>query len=167
MLDCRSLKNSAYNLRLRNAKENEIDLIVKMAEEIFRINRFHLDYKINKEKANKLHGDWVRNRFKENPENVYVLEDKGEIIGFYIVIIEDLNKYFGLKLSYLDLAGVALKYTGKGYDGPLFATMLDILKEKVDIVYTDFIVENLPIFNVYVKFGFRFIDSKLSLHKWF
>ena len=167
ILDCRNIKDSNYSLKLRNCKDNEISIIADMAADIFRINRFHLDDNLDKKKSDELHSEWVRNRYKENPESVYVLEKNNEIIGFYIVTIEDLFKYFGLKISYLDLAGVSKKHIGKGYDLPLFYGMLDILKNKVDIVYTDFIVENTPIFNVYVKLGFRFIDSKLSLHKWF
>lgn len=167
MLDCRNLKDFDIDLKLRNIKENEVETVSKMAEEIFRINRFHLDERFDKKKADELHGEWVKNRYKEDPENIYVLEKDKEIIGFFIFNIEDFKKYFGLNLSYLDLAGISKKYRGRGYDLPLFAGILDIIKKKVEVVYTDFIAENTPILNVYVKLGFRFIDAKLSMHKWF
>ncbi len=168
MLDCRNLKDDfKSDIKLRNLKDNEIDVIVKMAENIFKINRFHLDENFDKEKADKLHGDWVRNRYKENPENVYVLDHNGDIIGFFAVLIEDLSKYFGLKTSYLELAGISDKYRGKGYDLILFRSMINILKDKVEIIDTDFIVENTPIFNIYAKLGFKFVNSKITMHKWF
>ena len=167
LLDCRNLKDFKKTLNLRNAKKDEVELIAKIAEEVLEENRFILDKGFDEQKSRKLHGEWVRNKYKNNPENLYVLENDSEIIGFYIVTIEDISKYFGLKVAYLDLAGISKKYIGKGYGIPLYTEMLNVLKSKGDIVYTDFIAQNLPVFSIYTSLGFKFSYSKIAMHKWF
>src|SRR3989344_1913261 len=166
LLDCRDIKDFKFGLILRNLKDNEIDVIARMAENIFKENRFYLDKRFDKKKASEIHGEWIRNRYRQNPYSVYVLEDKGDIIGFCNILIEDLSDYFGLKIAYLDLDGISQKYIGKSYDFSLYAGMINLLKKKVDIIDTDFITRNIPVFNIYTKFGFRFAYSKIALHKW-
>ena len=147
---------------LKRATLDDKEAIKNLAREAFAKDRFHVDSRFPRDKADYRFHYWVENSFKHN-ELIYVLRSStGDIQGFFISKEIDKNEI------YLSLAGVRKDLQGRGYGYKLYAAMMSHFKSKgYKLASSTISLYNQDVFRLYSGLGFHFRNPKITLHKWF
>lgn len=154
-----TFKNSA-EYKIVRADIADKQLIRNIARATFVADRFHLDTRIPKLKANYRFEMWIENSFHSEDTVFKFVDNKNSIVGFFI--IREHAQYAELRL-----AGLHPKHVGHGLGKMLYHHMYCLLKEKK---YTDvraiISLNNLPVLNVYMYLGHgKFVNPLFVLHK--
>ena len=118
--------------------------IQAIAQTTFTADRYHLDKRIPKKRADFRFKMWIENSF-HNADTVYkFIDKKSNIVGFFIVNEE--KEYAEFRL-----AGLHTAYKGKGLGKMLYHHMYQILKEKKYKTIASVIsLNNIQVLNVYM-----------------
>ncbi len=144
---------------LTPAASTDKDAIKDIAKSTFTADRFHLDPRIPKARADYRFEMWIENSF-HNSDTVYKFIDTvGTIVGFFIV--NEQNKYAEFRL-----AGLHSLYKGKGLGKMLYHHMYQILKEKKFKTIASVIsLNNIQVLNVYMYLTHaKFTQPLIVLH---
>ncbi len=145
---------------LRLAQPDDRAAIEAIAAESFSHGRYHADPRFPNHLADRRYSHWVRNVLTAPSEidRMYVMEDAGQIAGFYHVTIEG-------PVSDLRLAALApgSKATMLGVE--LYAAMLHELRGYgVRRVIASISAMNTNVVNLFSMLGFRFAGPEIVYH---
>lgn len=146
---------------VRKAREEDIKTLQQIAKKSFKYDRFHMDSKIDNNKADNRYAYWVENSFKDN-ESIYVILWDNRVAGFYIIKVYDKN-YTSIRLGC-----ISPEFQGKGLGRNIHAEILLELKQNgLKELDTGISINNTEVLNLYASMGFKFKDQKVAFHKWF
>ena len=149
------IEYSAFKVRW--AKDADRAVLNEIAEKSFAFSRFHLDPTISNQTANNIKRSWVNNFFKgERGDRMVVGEIDGKPAGF-IQILEREDHFI------IDLIAVDNRYQKRGVAGRM---MEFSFKHYKDLAYclVGTQISNIPSINLYLKYGFKFHNSKYVFH---
>ncbi len=133
--------------------------IAEIAGQIFDAGRFHQDPLIDPRVGDLRYRRWVSNAFLNPRQTVLKCRRGDEIKAFFVVESPAQDRRFW------SLVGLAPGLGGRGVGTRIWRAMLQWHRaEGVDHVSTSISSLNAPIFNLYVKLGFRFPSPTISLH---
>ena len=134
--------------------------IQDIAKATFVADRFHLDTRISKSRADYRFEMWIENSFHSEDTVFKFVDNKGVIVGFFI--IREHPEYAELRL-----AGLHTAHVGRGLGKILYHHMYHLLKEKkYSKVKAIISLNNLPVMNIYMYLGHgKFVNPLFVLHK--
>ena len=134
-------------------------LIAEIAGKIFDAGRFHRDPLIDPRVGDLRYRRWVSNAFLNPRQTVLKCGRGDEIKAFFVVEAPARDRRFW------SLVGLAPGLGGRGVGTRVWRAMLQWHRaEGVDHVSTSISSLNTPVFNLYVKLGFRFPPPTVTLH---
>jgi len=146
-------------ITLKNATEVELPAIREIASTTFEYDRFHLDFNLDANLANKRYSVWIDNSYRSNDDVLYA-ELNGNVAGFSIVRIDGQS-------ASLPLIGIANPHKGTAIGLFFYMATCNRLKELgVKAVSTTISLNNINVLNIYSRCGFSFKDPVFVLHKW-
>ena len=134
-------------------------LIAEIAGQIFDAGRFHRDPLIDPRVGDLRYRRWVSNAFLNPRQTVLKCRRGDEVKAFFVVEAPAPDRRFW------SLVGLAPGLGGRGVGTRIWRAMLQWHRaEGADHVSTSISSLNAPVFNLYVKLGFRFPSPTISLH---
>ncbi|WP_181348029.1 GNAT family N-acetyltransferase [Thalassobacillus sp. CUG 92003] len=134
--------------------EYDRESILKIAEESFEHGRFHRDFNIPNEQADRRYVNWVNDLIDQN--QIYALKFNGELAGFY-----GFNKAYVLLLGMSGRfrnQGLAKAFTSQGCARQLEDNGLSELRTSISAA-------NTTSLNLFYSLGFRLTKAKDVYHK--
>ena len=138
--------------------EEDYQQIKVIAQNAFHYSRFHEDHNIPHDRAKLRYFNWIDDLRLQNKEFV-VLKSKNTVHAFLVFSMEE--KYVNL------IVGGSAE--GKGFLSPFFWSSFLTEFQRRDIKRVDGIISaaNIPIFNLYIKLGFKIDKVLLGFHRFF
>src|SRR5262249_431406 len=115
------------------AHKEEKQELVRLAANVFTIDRFHGDPNIPSKKSDELYSKWVGNSLNGSADAVLVARSKGKVAGFITCKLQQINE--DCKYGLIDLVAVNPSFTGKGVGARLIRSALNWFKPRVSSVY--------------------------------
>lgn len=152
--------------KIRSFKNGDLESLIEMVRGAFPLSRFYLDPKIPNEYVDKFYIKWVKECCKGSlADKVLVAERKGEIIGFLSYRInKELEKLTGYKIGCQGLSTVSKR--GVGVYPALVKKSIQDFVQLYDFAEFDTQINNYEVIKIWQRFGFDFVRSKYSFHKW-
>lgn len=153
---------SIKNIKLKENTENviigsEVDLpnVVKIAEKSYRLGHFHSNFEIDSQKADKLYGEWVKNRFFQG-EKLYIYKEQEIIKGFLLVKERETE-------ATIDLISVEENFRGEKIGKKLIQNFFNQNLYKKSYVGTQ--VTNMGAIKLYESMGYKIEKFTHVFHK--
>lgn len=152
--------------KVREFKRQDLPVLVKISENAFHKDRFHLDPDISDKKADCLFGEWIRNSCRgKYAEKVFVAEKNSRPIGFLTFKLEqEIKRLSGYKIAGHGLSAVSPRV--KGIYPSLVKAAIKEIALHYDCLEFDTQLNNYEVIKVWQRFGFDFIRAKYTFHKW-
>ncbi len=149
--------------RVRLAAPEDQEAASELAYQAFRYNRFLSDPLIPQERARHSRREWVRNAFKGRAEAIYVAEVETKLAGF--ILLKSNPTADGQRVGVIDLIAVNPECARQGIGTALVIQALHHYQGKAKTVEVGTQGKNIPSVNLYIRCGFRLLQSELSLHR--
>lgn len=145
---------------LRSACKEDIIPLQKISQSS-RWDRFHTDQNFNRDIVDKYRAEWIKNLCLGFSDEVLVLEIKDNLAGFIAIKLHDGNRYGVIKLIAVDP-----EQRGQGIGPFLVNEALKWFKERTSLVFVSTQASNNESINMYLKNGFRWAPSGITMHRW-
>jgi dTDP-4-amino-4,6-dideoxy-D-galactose acyltransferase len=158
--------SNAGHVSIREATVDDAERAGSLAKHVYTKDRFHSDPLINKDRADQLHAERIRNSCKGKAADVVLLaENEQQLLGFITCkVSRDREKQFGRTIGTIVLVGCDENTRGRGVGHALTMASLNWFKEQgCDVVEVGTQLRNLPASRLYQKCGFRLVGSSTSL----
>ncbi|MDP3937709.1 MAG: hypothetical protein Q8R92_06195 [Deltaproteobacteria bacterium] len=144
----------------------EISHIAKFMREAYRIDRFHADPRLPREKCHEVYVEWFRNVFNGNwADGVHLLRKEGRVVGFLgFQYFAEIEARYGSKIIGRGLSAVLPEGRG-GYSALTHATV-NLCPYGSRHAEFDSQIQNFPVINVWVRNGLSFARGRYTLHRW-
>lgn len=144
--------NSFSNIR--EAKQEDIKDLKKLASQVFSYNRFYNDPYIPKDKANELFAKWIENSvLGKEADLVLIWDENGEIKGFITL----------KKSGHIPLIGVSRNERGRGIGKSLLiASVVVFQKWGVEKAKIETQLSNIPTMRTVESCGFKIVASNFT-----
>ena len=144
---------------VETASPDDAEAIAAIAGEIFEAGRFHIDPLIDPRVGDRRYRQWASNAFRNPGQTVWKCGNEGRIDAFFVIESpSDESRFWSL-------VGLAPGLSGKGLGTRIWrAVLYRHQREGVGRVSTSISSLNVPVFNLYVKLGFRFPPPTITLH---
>lgn len=161
-------KNIADGINYRYALESDKELLKTVAlKNTYKKSHFFLDTGFSPERVELMYARWIENALKSN-KKIVIIEDNQQIAGVFIYEIVDHSKLMNKKIGVWESAFVESSFRDKGIGLKLFkATVQSCINDGVDLIDSSLVEKNIISQSFHSKLGFRLVDSKYTLHKWF
>ena len=160
------IESREHRVSIREATEADSERAGHLALSVYSKDRFHSDPFINKDRADQLHSEWIRNSCKGIAADVvFVAESEQQLLGFISCKVQrDTAKQFGQTIGTIVLVGCDENARGRGIGHSLTMSALNWFKNQgCDVVHVGTQLRNLPASRLYQKCGFRLVGSSTSL----
>ncbi len=154
---------------VRDAREDDIPALRRLAANSFRYDRFHRDPVIAPEAADAVHANWVENGVRGATGcAVLVAELDGSPAGFFVLSEDPVaRETLGVGVGALDLIGVDPSRQRSGIGAALSWASLARLRARGNrFAEVGTQIANLPASNLYARCGFQLVASSLTLRWW-
>jgi len=154
------------SVSIREATIEDSERAGHLALRVYSKDRFHSDPLINKDRADQLHAEWIRNSCKGTAADVvFLAENEQHLLGFITCKVQrDTHKRFGQTIGTIVLVGCDENARCRGVGRALTMASLNWFKEQgCDVVEVGTQLRNLPASRLYQKCGFRLVGSSASL----
>ena len=157
-------KIKAPDIQITVAEGDDESDICNIARDVFRIDHFHADPRLNNNKCDELYGKWALNSLRGLVDEVLVAKKNSEILGFVTCKIErlDADSTYG----FIDLIGVSDKYQRKGIGGILISEALEWFSTHASSAYVGTQTRNLAAMRLYERMNFIPVFCEATLHHW-
>lgn len=148
-------------------RKKDLRFLLKLADNTFLKGRYYKDIYFPRDKVNRLYREWIRSYCLE-PDNhrVIVAESKGNIAGFLVYKKNrELKRICKIKVFGSGLSAVSPLAKG-AYPVLVKSVVGDVLSSNYDIGEFDTQLDNYEVIRVWQRFGFDFVKSKYTFHKW-
>lgn len=146
---------------VRPADPSDHAELIRIAEQSFRLDRYHADARFPAGLPERRHRRWMEGLLSETQPRVrtYTTGEPGRPRGLFSV------KPLGERAWEIQLAAVDVSRQGSGIGSSLFAGSLAALKgEGAQRCLGKFYAANTPIMNVFARAGFRFSAAQALYH---
>jgi dTDP-4-amino-4,6-dideoxy-D-galactose acyltransferase len=157
------------DFKIRLATADDAEEAATLARTVYVYDRFHADPFIDRELADELHADWVRNSCKgKAADAVFFAEDQGGLLGFVTCkltgdIGRDLPKS---SRGTIVLVGTAPQARGRGVGYSLTMAALEWFRRSgCETVEVGTQLSNIPASRLYQTCGFRLRATSVSLRR--
>ena len=153
---------------LRDAREADIPALADLAARGFLYDRFHNDPALPAGVADRVHAAWLTNAVKgRTGDGVLVAEVDGRPAGFFILALDRAaGEHFGCPVGTLVLITVDAALRRRGVAVALSQGSVAWLPERGARRFeVGTQLANVPAANVYLKSGFRLVNTSLSLRR--
>jgi len=151
---------------LGRIKPEEIEHISQFMRDAYRIDRFHADPRLPREKCHEVYVEWFRNTFKgEWADGVHLIRREGRVVGFLgFQYFHEIEKRYGSKIIGRGLSAVLPEGRG-GYSALTHATV-NLCPYGSRHAEFDTQIQNFAVINVWIKHGLSFARGRYTLHRW-
>lgn len=144
-------------LDVRDARPDDRDAVIAIAERDYNVSRFHLDPEIPDAVARTIKRDWTNNFFTGGRgDRMLVVEDGGELAGFELVLDTP-------EAAVIDLIAVAAGARGRGVGSALVCALAESAPDRAVQAGTQ--IANLPALRLYERLGFAVARTDYVLHR--
>lgn len=153
---------------IRRSEERDLWDLITLSSNAFSFDRFHEDTRFGKERADALHGIWIRNLFYSEKTNVFVADLDGEIVGYVTYDFMQFS-FDGIHMEdvlRIGLIAIDSHHSGKGIGSALVEYVKDISEEHGIRLVVGTQVYNAPAMRLYQSRGLHIAQSYVTLHKW-
>jgi dTDP-4-amino-4,6-dideoxy-D-galactose acyltransferase len=157
-------KNHVKKIKIGQASLSDEEALRNIAREVFRVDHFHADSRLSREKCDDVYSEWISNSLRGLANIVFVARKGDSILGF--VTCKCRIDQSGNQKGFIDLIGVRNEYTGHGIGSFLVSKSLEWFSGKACCVLAGTQAANVPAVRLYQKMGFRHIFSEATLHLW-
>jgi len=163
-VDLRKAGDLSMPARVRPFEERDLKRLKGIASVSFRgISRFHLDPRLEEERADAFHALWVENSVRGYADGTLVVEHQGEPAGFLTCHIQEDTLYG--RLGRIGLIAVDGRAAGSGLGRDLIRGLMHWLAERgVRRLETGTEMHNHAALNFYHRVGFGVFASHYTLH---
>jgi len=160
-IDLSIFGNTGNDVEVREANENDIPAIAKIAFEAFGNERYHQDENYDDTMANRRYEAWVTASIKAKAQQKTIALTKDQaVIGFCVYELLE-----GGSLCYWHLNAMDPKAQGKGLGKLGWEAMLSFhRKQKAERVKTTISSANTRALSLYSRLGFRFENTETTFH---
>lgn len=151
-------------VRITEALPTDHEILVRKAQKLFKIDRFHSDPNLAGAKSDQLYSKWVFNSLNGLADVTFVARKKDEPVGFITCKVERIARDFNYGI--IDLVGVDPAEGGRGVGASLVRSALEWFAPKVSSVYVGTQAANNRAVKLYERIGFRHACSEATLHVW-
>lgn len=146
-------------LSIRPAEACDLPKLTEIAESAFYNERFHVDPRIDSERANVRYGNWVRNSLLHPRQTLLKVTNEDEIVALFVVEVLDSGS------AYWHLTAVAPHLQGQGFGWRAWRSMMHHHKRSgIKSVETTISARNTRVLNLYARLGFRFLPPETTFH---
>ena len=149
-----------FKVRLIQNKDN--CKVKKIAETSFKHGKYFADSRFPKNLAELRNKQWIKNAIESDSKKnkIYILENKGDIIGFFHVLCDNST-------GDLRLAAIEPEYRHGILGYHLFLSVFHELRENgIKKLKGKISSSNLSVLNIYLSFGFICNSHELMFHKY-
>lgn len=158
------LTENSLDHKIVSYDKNHLKDLKRIAAKAFRYSRFHSDPGISHAQANLSRVQWVINSCQGRAQKVFVAQKRNKAIGF--VLCRGGLSSKTKKIGVIDLIAVDPAHKGKGLGRELVKAAVEFYaKRKLDLIVGTQ-AKNIPSVNLYIKTGFRLINSQLTFVKY-
>lgn len=148
-------------------REQDLPLILKMADNYFKGGRFYLDPLIGTDKADRLYKDLINNSFNNPSVDFVVLYNQDQVpVGCFISRPSQYNMGTLLKVNSLRLLVFDKDKAAKGVAAAFLSTTSDLLLKEVPLVESGIEMHNLPSFKIHANAGYKMNNIFSAYHSW-
>lgn len=146
-------------LRVSTAVSADLEALVAIAETAFGCERYHVDPRIDRDKANMRYGNWVRGCLRHPSQRLLKVTEGEQIVALFVTETQQPGR------AYWHLTAVAPPFQGNGIGRRAWKAMLRYHQEqKIDVVATTISARNNRVLNLYSHLGFRFSPPEMTFH---
>ncbi|WP_261134123.1 N-acetyltransferase [Bacillus sp. Marseille-Q3570] len=139
---------------IRVSRVGDLEVIMKIAEEVFTYGRFHRDFHIPSKMANMRYANWVKDLYDK--DQVFFLSYEGEMAAFYAYEDEKIL-LIGLKKEFMQ-RGLTKYMIQKACQAQFELGGYSHLKTSISAA-------NLPSLNLFLSLGFKLTRTFDVYHK--
>jgi len=141
------------------AEVTDLPELTAIAESAFRAERYHVDPRVDADRANVRYGNWVRNCLNNPKQMLLKVMEARELVALFVIEIVESGK------AYWHLTAVKPSLQGKGLGLRAWKTMLHYHQlTGVETVETTISARNVRVLNLYSRLGFRFLPPEMTFH---
>lgn len=141
------------------ATSADLQELTTIAGSAFGNERFHVDPRVDSEKANIRYANWVRNCMTHPAQTLIKVMHDEEIVALFVFEI------LASGMAYWHLTAVAPKLQGCGYGKRAWRAMMHYhQRQGVDVVCTTISARNTKVLNLYAHLGFQFLPPETTFH---
>ncbi|MGH2893482.1 MAG: GNAT family N-acetyltransferase [Solirubrobacteraceae bacterium] len=142
---------------VRDARPDDRDAVIAIAERDYTVSRFHLDPEIPDEVARSIKRDWADNFFAGGRgDRMLVAEHDGEVAGFQLVLDTP-------EAAVIDLIAVGAAARGRRIGSALVCALAESSPDRPVQAGTQ--VANVPALRLYERLGFTVARTDYVLHR--
>jgi ribosomal protein S18 acetylase RimI-like enzyme len=150
--------------KLRDFQPSDLNELLRIISATEWSNRFHNDLKINKEKANEVYTNWVKNGMAKPNSHATILESNGKIAGFILWSTQQLKQ--GL-VGDQEMVAMAPEFRGQGLGKFLYGGCVKQMQDAgCVIVWTVVNSQNITAIKNLKKSGLS-VSYKVAVYHWF
>ncbi len=155
-------------LRLRLARQGDLDYMLDYSKDAFSTQRFHADAHITCNQANSLYHKWILTAYNDPNQEILVCDIENKPAALMIYYRSDLQQYFGLRFAMWKMALLDPQYRSKGLGKDFFVALLyHHQEEDLNVVDSGLTTRNIASLNLHTKLNFEVITTLVTFHRWF
>ena len=155
------------NVKIRLSRKEDSDVLFEIAKKSYKINRFHLDRNLNKEKCDLLHAKSAENSvLHEFADVIFVAEYKKEIVGYYSGK-KKFNSILQTTLGNAIISAVLEKARGLGIFSLMNNSLLQWFHDNTDLSEMGTYITNIPVHKTWTNNGLNIIRGSYQLSKYY
>ena len=153
---------AADGRRIEPVDATSVHEVLRIAENCFRYNRFHLDPAVPRETANRIKREWIQSYVDGvRGDRLFVTFEGAEPAGFLAALVSDTG---GERLATIDLVGVAAERQRRGVGRALVGAFARHYADYGRLrVGTQ--AANLPSMQMYERLGFTIWRTGYVMHR--
>jgi len=160
-------KQKIKNVRIRLARKEDRDALAEIARKSYKINRFHLDRNLNKEKCDLLHAKSIENSLLHGfADVIFVAEYKNEVVGYYSGK-KNFNPILQVTLGNAISSAVSEKTRGLGIFSLMNNSLLEWFYHNTDIAEMGTYITNIPVHKTWTSNALSIIRGSYQLAKYY
>ncbi|MCK4546901.1 MAG: GNAT family N-acetyltransferase [Candidatus Eisenbacteria sp.] len=152
-----------------DGSEEEIRWVAGLAAVAFDQDRFHVDPRVPRERADELHRAWIENSCRGFADVVFVARDAagGARLGFLSCKKQEAaSNSLPLSFANIVLGAVAPEARGRGVYTDLNLEAMDWSQARVDVLEVGTQYTNVQAARLYMRTGFQYVRADVSLRLW-
>lgn len=151
-------------LEFSKANKADEDALTSIAKNVFEIDHFHADSRLDQKRCDVLYAKWISNSLNGLADAVFVAKRSNDVLGFVTCKLNAESS--SCTIGSIDLIGVRNGCKGKGIGSFLVFNALNWFSDYTDKVKVGTQAANVPAVHLYKKMGFRLLTSETTLHTW-
>jgi hypothetical protein len=155
------------NVKIRHAREEDRDALCEIARESYKIDRYHLDENLDKDKCDLLCERSAENSLLHGYANIVIVAEYNNHVVGYKSAKKDFNSSLDVTLGRSLASAVSAKARGLGIYSLMNNSMLKWFYENTDLAEMGTYATNIPVVKTWNTNGLNVIRVTYQLAKFF